>query len=438
MKAISINIRGFKKDGKVGWFNKICITENPSIVVVQETKCRVLSDAWIERLWGNSDYGYVQKAAAGRLGGILTIWDSHAFDVNEVVEGKFFLAIKGKFKGADNDTIMVNVYGPHDDERKKEFWDSLEKLMRFQNPDWILCGDFNEVRHVNKRQNSIFMNHRAGMFNDFIDKMCLIEIPLAGKKFTRICDNGRKFSKLDRFLVSTDFVNRWGNLSSVALERKLSNHYPIMLSVKNLDYGPKPVRIFDVRYERDGAEDIVKKAWAKQCDSNRPDICFRKKLKQVKDDLRSWNKSMFGSIDEDIELLKVEAEQWELLAENRSLGEDERSRWMDCRDSWIKKDKEKKDMLRQKARINWATEGDENSKFFHVQIKRRNNKNNIRGLYIDGKWEDDPVTVKNAILHHFRSAFCEQNSSRPQLTCGDHAVLSNEDVVILERPFDEK
>ncbi|XP_071719258.1 uncharacterized protein [Rutidosis leptorrhynchoides] len=224
-----------------------------------------------------------------------------------------------------------------------------------------------------------------------------MEVPLVGKKFTWICDNGRNFSKLDWFLVSSDFANRWGDLSLVALERKLSDHCPIMLCDRNLDYGPKPFYIFDMWLERDAAEEIVRKAWDIQVASNRPNICFRKKHKQVKHALKAWNKSMYGSLDDDLSKLMMEADQWEHIAEYRDLDENEQLRWIDCQDTWFKKDKEKRDMLRQKARIKWASEGGENIKFFHSQIKRRHSKNNIRDLYFDGKWEEDPAAVKNEV-----------------------------------------
>ena len=41
-------------------------------------------------------------------------------------------------------------------------------------------------------------------FDDFI-RSSLIDVPMCGRKFTRISDDRAKFSKLDRFLVSNEF-----------------------------------------------------------------------------------------------------------------------------------------------------------------------------------------------------------------------------------------
>ncbi|GJU47734.1 hypothetical protein Tco_1217289 [Tanacetum coccineum] len=72
----------------------------------------------------------------------------------------------------------------------------------------------------------------------------------------------------------------------------------------------------------------------------------------------------------------------------------ERIDWAGSEERWEEKENEFSNMLRQKARIRWDVEGDENSKFFHSYIKRRNNKSNIRGLMINGIGVEDPKLIK--------------------------------------------
>nr|GFA64830.1 RNA-directed DNA polymerase, eukaryota [Tanacetum cinerariifolium] len=47
-----------------------------------------------------------------------------------------------------------------------------------------------------------------------------------------------------------------------------------------------------------------------------------------------------------------------------------------------------------KAKIQWAIEGDENSKFFHGIINRKRANLAIKGVMVDGEWLDDPSRVK--------------------------------------------
>ncbi|XP_071718284.1 uncharacterized protein [Rutidosis leptorrhynchoides] len=155
------------------------------------------------------------------------------------------------------DSIILNIYGPHNDQLKQKFWDSLDNIMQVDIDDWVFCGDFNEVRRRAERKNCEFIESRAKMFNDFIDKANLIEIPLGGMKFTRISDDGLKYSKLDRFLVSEACYASWDGISACTLDRDYSDHCPIVLKDMNNDFGPKPLRIFNNWFEEDKCDDLI-------------------------------------------------------------------------------------------------------------------------------------------------------------------------------------
>lgn len=131
------------------------------------------------------------------------------------------------------------------------------------------------------RFNCNFNQKGADMFNEFINNTRLIEIPLAGRKFTRVSDDGLKFSKLDRFLVSMEFKQRWKDLSVTALERRRSDHCPIMLRDKVIDYGPKPFRVYDF-----WMEEVVRSGWGNPVRSSRPNCRYRDKMKNVRVALR--------------------------------------------------------------------------------------------------------------------------------------------------------
>ncbi|XP_071713036.1 uncharacterized protein [Rutidosis leptorrhynchoides] len=133
-----------------------------------------------------------------------------------------------------------------DDIGKTRLWESLSKFLGVDDEAWILCGDFNEVREESDRLNCEFIEYRAKWFNDFISNNRLMEIPLGGRNFTRISDDGLKFSKIDRFLCTEKFFSMWKDVSAVALERKISDHCPIMLKEEGKNFGPKPFKIFYV------------------------------------------------------------------------------------------------------------------------------------------------------------------------------------------------
>ena len=120
-------------------------------------------------------------------------------------------------------------YGPHVSSQKTSLWDRLAGLMNRMNGAWCIFGDLNVVRRGEDRMNSQVNVREMNEFNDFINITRLVEVPMGGRKHTRVSDDDMKFSKLDRFLLNEDFSNIWGNLSVVALDRKLSDHCPIVI-----------------------------------------------------------------------------------------------------------------------------------------------------------------------------------------------------------------
>ncbi|XP_071740800.1 uncharacterized protein [Rutidosis leptorrhynchoides] len=191
------------------------------------------------------------------------------------------------------------------------------------------------------RLNCRFNKVCASRFNDFIDRNFLIEIPINGRRFTRISDNGLKFSKLDRFLVNEKFIDLWDDLSITVLDRRESDHCPLILRDKHIDFGSKPFKVFDEWLNQDGIDRIIIEAWGKCVCSTRKDCIFRDKLKNVKCDLRTWSKGEFGNIDGEIKGLKDEVDKWEVRAEQRGLNDEDIECCLNCRRKWIDKEKSK-------------------------------------------------------------------------------------------------
>ncbi|XP_071708819.1 uncharacterized protein [Rutidosis leptorrhynchoides] len=232
--------------------------------------------------------------------------------------------MKGKWAHSQQESIIIDAYGPHDDAGKIRMWSSLENLMRNIELNWLLCGDFDEVRDVEERFNSNFCLTRATRFNNFITNNGLIEILLGGRKFTRVCDNGFKLSKLDRFLASENFLNLWSDLSTIVLKRKFSDRCPIALRDSVIDFRPKPFHFFDEWLDNVKAVQLIQNVWGQELHAYRMDCVFRNKLKRVKAALKDWNKSTFDNMDQVIADLKAKVNVWESLAESRTLRDEER------------------------------------------------------------------------------------------------------------------
>ncbi|GJT46652.1 transposon TX1 [Tanacetum coccineum] len=106
-EIISINVRGMEDNEKKGWIRSIIKDEKPDVIGLQETKSGVVDDIWIEDLWGGKGYGYSQLHAVGSSGGIILIWDSRVFECKEAIGDERFIAVKGSWKGENEEVFLV-------------------------------------------------------------------------------------------------------------------------------------------------------------------------------------------------------------------------------------------------------------------------------------------------------------------------------------------
>ncbi|PWA95694.1 hypothetical protein CTI12_AA048000 [Artemisia annua] len=110
---ISINVRGTGESGKKkGWIRSIIRGEQPDVIGLQETKSGLIDDFWIQDIWGGRGYGYSQ--AVGNSEGIIVIWDSRVFTCKEAIGDERFIAVRGSWKGKDEEVFLMCIYGPHD------------------------------------------------------------------------------------------------------------------------------------------------------------------------------------------------------------------------------------------------------------------------------------------------------------------------------------
>nr|GEY36354.1 RNA-directed DNA polymerase, eukaryota, reverse transcriptase zinc-binding domain protein [Tanacetum cinerariifolium] len=99
-----------------------------------------------------------------------------------------------------------------------------------------------------------------------------------------------KMSKLDRFLVSDSLLCNCPRISSVTLDKYLSNHRPILLRESIYDYGLIPFKFYHYWFEIDGFDKLVEDYWNEiHVVDNNSYVRFMKKLKLLKERINAWN-----------------------------------------------------------------------------------------------------------------------------------------------------
>ncbi|KAJ9538570.1 LOW QUALITY PROTEIN: hypothetical protein OSB04_031303 [Centaurea solstitialis] len=313
MKLLSVNCRGLGSDVKKGWIRQITFSEKPDLVGIQEMKMSNLDHILISRIWGGDDVDFTISNAQGSSGGIVTFWDKKSFSCTQVIQEEDVLAVIGSWLNTDGLVGFVNICAKFSGAKKRN--DLLHHILSDEDVRWCVFGDFNEIRDLSERLNSEVNYNGMRDFVDFINNFELIEVPLIGRKFTRISNDGTKFSKLDRFLMTEDFSSMRKKLKVKALDRGWSDHVPIVLEEDKVDFGPIPFKFFDSWLLEDDLGPILN--WKCEKKSDCPDRTFRDKLKGVKTAIKTWSKSKFGSLDSQIEEARSNCNRLEKLAETK-------------------------------------------------------------------------------------------------------------------------
>nr|GEW98108.1 RNA-directed DNA polymerase, eukaryota [Tanacetum cinerariifolium] len=239
--------------------------------------------------------------------------------------------VRGVWVPNGRNMLIILIYAPQELSEKRTLWDYLCFTICNWDGDVVTMGDFNEVRDSSGRFDSVFNKQGAKLFNDFIAKASLTEVPLGGCIFTRCHKMASKMRKLDHFLVSDSLLCNCPRISSVTLDRKNT----LKTELTNLDS------------VLDRGEGIY------------TDVTRRSDVVRILQDI------------EKTEAMKVA----------------------------------------QKAKIKWAVEGDENSKYYHGVINKKRNNLAIRGVLVDGNRVESPQLVKNEFYAHFKQRLKKLNLS---------------------------
>ncbi|GKC76821.1 RNA-directed DNA polymerase, eukaryota [Tanacetum coccineum] len=230
----------------------------------------------------------------------------------------------------------------------------------------VIIGDFNEVRKQEERYGSLFNVHGADAFNLFISSAGLEEVPLGGCSFTRCYKTATKMSKLDRFLISESLMGSCPNISDVTLDRFLSDHRFILLRESHFDYGPILFRFFHYWFEIEGFDTFVETTWKEaQVTDSYTMGKLMKKLKYLKDKIRVWVKIKKDNSKNYRTSLRKELAEIDKLLDKGEGNSDILQKRTSVLNSSQEFDKLESMEVAQKAKIKWAIERDENSKYYH-------------------------------------------------------------------------
>ena len=88
--------------------------------------------------------------------------------------------------------------------------------------------------------------------------MKMVDIPCIGRKYTWYRPNGKAKSRLDRFLITFEWLQQWPGCKQYVIDRQISYHCALVLKSNVVDWGPKPFRFLDIQQENKEFENFIK------------------------------------------------------------------------------------------------------------------------------------------------------------------------------------
>nr|GEZ79698.1 RNA-directed DNA polymerase, eukaryota, reverse transcriptase zinc-binding domain protein [Tanacetum cinerariifolium] len=306
-----------------------------------------------------------------------------------------------------DDGVKENVDGNEDEQLGEDKSSVVPKTL--EAVENIVGAEYAELKVAEENQSSdpfgvynLLKDKRVHEFNEFIEVKSRdkrnknegvesvgsghfqkMDIPKSGGSILSMMDELIKVGQTMRFKMDgcikniEDIVAMKGvddidspSTSAITLDRFLSDHRPILLREAVLDFGPTPFRLWN---------------GARQSEKNKRRV-LQQELGHLDLSIDKGNTSV-SILQQRMEVCKSLKEMDKLISME----------------------------MAQKAKIKWAVEGDENSKYYHGILNRKRNQLAIRGVLSDGVWEERPNVVKNEFFNHFRIRFDRPNSVRPIL-----------------------
>ncbi|KAL9690588.1 hypothetical protein QQ045_010992 [Rhodiola kirilowii] len=238
--------------------------------------------------------------------------------------------------------------------------------------------------------------------------MGVMDLPMARRQFT--WSNRSGASRLHKFLVSPEVVSLWPNLKQWGMTKELSDHAAIALREEAKNWGMKPFRFISAWLEHPGLGKEIKELWSQPGEEGWKGYIIQRKLGRIRRRLGMWNRTIFGNVATKLKDARREFEKLEITHEQRILSTEEQLRKSALQSRIWHLEAQEERMWRQKSRVKWLRDGDQNTSYFHRMATWRNKKNNIESLMIDGRRVEDPEELKTEIQKFLAEHFMKRDA----------------------------
>ncbi|XP_074310088.1 uncharacterized protein LOC141645492 [Silene latifolia] len=262
MKIGVWNIRGMNKEFKQHEIVDFFTSNKLDIMGINEIRVR-FSNFNSVRKRGFKHFKVLHNYDYHSNGRLWVIWNKASLVVTALSSGVQWVHLQVEAPGCVTYQVTF-VYGLNSLEGRVDLWTFLKGIK--PTCPWVCLGDFNCVRSLDERISNTAANLQALVdFNDAIIMAGLEDMVIHGFAFTwtnKQEDGDRKWMKLDRVLINTEWAAMFSHSYADSLAAGVSDHSPLVVSIPSTEVPrPKQFRFLNCWAQDPSFPDIVKEVW---------------------------------------------------------------------------------------------------------------------------------------------------------------------------------
>ncbi|XP_043697017.1 uncharacterized protein LOC122647758, partial [Telopea speciosissima] len=354
--------KGMNASTKRLGIKKVCKDHQAKLVCLLETKvkvdnCGAIFDNFIP------DWKYVHNGEIDNTIRIWLGWDPSCFNVEEIQKTKQFIHAKVSIMGTTGSFLCTVVYALNTVAGRKDLWEDVGSLASAIATPWAVLGDFNVIRNHNEKIGGDPVRFEAiDDFNTFIEDSWLIDLKWKGEAMTwnnRQSGDARICCFLKLGLVELGLMIWFGRAGNSLLACVLN-----------------------------------------------PILRFAARLRNIKKELKKWNKECIGDVFVAVKV--AQAELYQTQCNLRDHPDDPNLVLLETQAKvklWEALVIEEM-FLKEKSRVKHIQLGDGNNSFFHKSMICRQNRKHI--LEIKGEGGEivkDPSQIKDEAVSFYKKLF---------------------------------
>ncbi|KAJ4770731.1 DNAse I-like superfamily protein [Rhynchospora pubera] len=317
--------------------------------------------------------------------------------------------------------VILGVYGDPNHFHSRHIWETLTQLIRIHDKVCLL-GDFNEILDSSEKfGGSARIKQNTIEFQDFVFSAGLLDLGYKGPAYT--WTNNRSVSnaiyqRLDRVLVTPNWLQLYPNAYVNHLPMIHSDHCPILLRIKKPPSRQREFRIENWWLKENGFQQTWVPKWEEE--RGRP---WQEKWREMRKNIQQWAKNLATPKKKLDELAKKLHDVQMIHPMNR-----DHSLEVSLLKEYSEVEAQHESYWRQRSRLQWEEGGDRNTKYFHTVATNRRRYNLITAMEDEnGMLTGDEDKIRAAFVTYFKNLY---NPSIPS------SQTANNPESIAENPID--